>query len=133
MTCTYSSMSQCSHFWQDIAIPELYNEIKLKITPASRYRSRRCLSTMTAKPHYCDYVRSLSVYGFERIHCSLTQFPLDMLRQLYIVVSLAFNLEQFEWVTKAGLREVFNVITQLALSLSHAHTYHTSPPQTTKT
>ena len=53
---------------------------------------------MIANAHYCDYIRGVTVVGgySKGVHCSQIILPLDMLRQIYIVVSLAHNIEDFE-------------------------------------
>ena len=80
-----------------MAIPQLYRRISLDMTKASQYHARCLLNTMIANPHYCDHIRAIFVRGCSNhVHYNQTTLPLDMLRKIYIVVSLAHNLEQFE-------------------------------------
>ena len=79
-----------------MAVPQLYREITLDMRQANQYRTRCLLTSMIANAHYCDHIRALTVSGWSLgVHCNQTSLPLDMLRQIYIIVSLAHHLEAF--------------------------------------
>ena len=80
-----------------MAIPQLYHKIRLDMRQANQYHARCLLNTMIANPHYCDHIRAIFVGGCSQdIRYNQINLPLDMLRKIYIVVSLAHNLEIFE-------------------------------------
>ena len=75
----------------------LYREIDLDFSKASQYTARRCLGAIIANPFYCDYIHLLFVLRKSSLeHSVLHDIPLDLLRKLFIVVSLCHNLEEFK-------------------------------------